>query len=289
VAQRYLESRLELLRRSQNADGGWGYFPGKQSWLEPTAYAALALHGEGGAERAWRLLASWQAEDGRFRPASDVKVASWGAALFVTLAAAREAWGDPVRKAVEWLVETSGVESNWVNRMAARAGWLDVERDLSLQGWPWKPDTTSWVEPTAHALVALKKAAGKFGGDALQERIRLGQAQLMDLRCKDGGWNYGSRAALKVDLPSYPETTGLALLGLQGRPGLESALDVGSRMLEQAASPLGRAWLRIALRAHGATVADAPVEAMPADLQMVALEALAASEGNWRFFRTEDA
>ena len=39
----YLQSRLEFLRKTQNTDGGWGYFPGKQSWLEPTAYAMLAL------------------------------------------------------------------------------------------------------------------------------------------------------------------------------------------------------------------------------------------------------
>ena len=46
----YLQARLETLRRSQNPDGGWGYFARKASWLEPTAYAALALHGEPAAD-----------------------------------------------------------------------------------------------------------------------------------------------------------------------------------------------------------------------------------------------
>src|SRR5579862_4502833 len=54
----YLGSRLDTLRRTQNPDGGWGYFPGKQSWLEPTVYAAFALAGEPGADRAWTLLKS---------------------------------------------------------------------------------------------------------------------------------------------------------------------------------------------------------------------------------------
>ena len=44
----------------------------------------------------------------------------------------------------------------------------------------------------------------------------MGEAQLMDVRSRDGGWNYGSPAALGVDLPSYPETTALALVALQG-------------------------------------------------------------------------
>ena len=62
-----LQLRLARLRQTQNADGGWGYFPGKQSWLEPTAYAALALAGETSADRAWTLLASWQGGDGSLR------------------------------------------------------------------------------------------------------------------------------------------------------------------------------------------------------------------------------
>ncbi len=45
-------TRLDRLRRNQNRDGGWGYFPGKQSWIEPTVYAALALQKEPEANRA---------------------------------------------------------------------------------------------------------------------------------------------------------------------------------------------------------------------------------------------
>jgi hypothetical protein len=48
----YLESRLEFLRKSQNANDVWGYFPGKQSWFEPTTYTMLALHWAAGSDKA---------------------------------------------------------------------------------------------------------------------------------------------------------------------------------------------------------------------------------------------
>src|SRR6185295_2777800 len=69
-----------------------------------------------------------------------------------------------------------------------------------------KPGTSSWVEPTAHTLVALKRASSKFESKELDERVRLGEAQLAGVRSKDGGWNYGSRAALGIELPSSPDT-----------------------------------------------------------------------------------
>src|ERR1700739_4208191 len=89
----YLESRLNVLRSAQNPDGGWGYFPGKQSWLEPTVYASLALRGEPAATGAWALISSWQARDGSWRPSADVQVAHWSTSLCVTLATVRHETG----------------------------------------------------------------------------------------------------------------------------------------------------------------------------------------------------
>src|SRR5437868_15405663 len=96
--------RLDALRSAQNNDSGWGYFPGKQSWLEPTVYAALALHGDPAADRGWSLLQRWQARDGGWRPAPDVAVPTWGTALWVTLATVRGEWGDPLSRVVDGLV-----------------------------------------------------------------------------------------------------------------------------------------------------------------------------------------
>ncbi len=282
----YLEARLSLLRSSQNPDGGWGYFPGKQSWLEPTAYAAMALHGKPAADRAWALLTSWQATGGGWRPSADVHIAHWDTALCVTLATVRGEFGEPFRKGVDWLLNSAGVESSFLNLTVARIGRLDMGRDVSLRGWPWKPDTASWVEPTAHTLVALKKASSHLSSRELQERVRVGDLQLLDVRCKDGGWNYGSRSARGVDLPSYPETTALALIGLQEHAGLERSLDVAGRMARETASPLARAWLAVALRLHGADIAAFPASPPSFDLLLTAIEALGCAEGNHKFFNS---
>lgn len=284
----YLEARLNLLRSSQNPDGGWGYFPGKQSWLEPTAYAMMALHGEPAADRAWALLSAWQGVGGGWRPSAEVKIAHWDTALCVTLATVRGEFGETFHKGVDWLVNSAGVESNFLAIAATRVGIIDLDRDLSLKGWPWKPGTASWVEPTAHTLVALKKAASRLFSRELQERVRIGELQLVDIRCRDGGWNYGNRAVRGVDLPSYPETTALALIGLQEHAGLEHSLEVARRMARETASPLARAWLAIALRLHGAPIPDSPVGPASSDLLLTALEALGCPEGNHNFLNTRN-
>jgi len=298
VAESYLGARLKALRRAQNPDGGWAYFPGKRSWLEPTVYAALALAGEPAADRAWSLLQGWQGADGSWRPSRDVAIENFGTALCVTLALSQNRSGGGVNKAVNWLLGTAGTESSWMNRLVTRTGIVELDRDLSLKGWPWKPGTSSWVEPTAHALVALKKVlalkkAAKLAPRAemletLRERVRMGEAQLLDVRCTDGGWNYGNRSVRKVDLPAYPETTGIALVGLQGHSGLGPSLDYAAREAAQTRSPLGRAWLTIALRLHDASVPSPSSSSTtpPPDLQILALEALAAPEGNFKAFET---
>jgi hypothetical protein len=259
--------------------------------LEPTVYASLALAGDPAADRAWMLLRSWQGKDGSWRPAAEVAVESYGTALCVTLALAR---GDTSEagQGIAWLLAASGTESGFLNRAAAGVGLIESERNFSLKAWPWKPGTSSWVEPTTHALVALKKAAvvknpGAFRSRDLARRVRMGQAMLADVRCRDGGWNYGVRDVFQVDLPSYPETTGIALVGMQGYPGLETALDYAAREVNQTISPLGRAWLTIALRLRGVTLPEIAAAPPPADLQILALEALAAADGNYRAFQTE--
>ena len=270
MAEPYLDARLDFLRRSRNPDGGWGYFPGQQSWLEPTAYAALAA----GCELAPACVKSWRADTGGFRPSSQVHEATWVTALAVLA-------GNP--DGVPWLLETSGRESRLTVRMASFFHLLKSDVNVNFRGWPWRPQTSAWVEPTALTLLALKKS----GGSAALGRIREGQEWILSRRDRDGGWNCGNPNVLHFDAPSYPESTALALLGLQGRDSRDLAgpLQVSRTYFQRCSSPLAKAWLTIALRCHNDTV-PRPEETEPGkDILIAALEALADPAGNWKAFQ----
>ena len=286
----YLESRLEFLLRTQNADGGWGYFPGKMAWLEPTAYAILALHGTSGSERAvaraWALIASWQLADGGWRPAAQIGSATWVTALALTVCCARQVYDHQFRMAVHWLLRVAGAESSLAMRAASYLHFLSSSVNVSHKAWPWRPGNASWVEPTAHALLALKKVPPQHRTPDIEWRIREGEEMLLARRDRDGGWNSGNPNVLQTDLPSYPETTALAMLGLQGRsqPDLVATAE---RFRAQSKSSLANAWLAIALRCYGASYRD-PVQARESsDVMLAALEALGHAEGSYRLLQVQ--
>ena len=284
----YLDSRLEFLRASQNPDGGWGYFSGKGSWLEPTTYSMLALHGRSPEvwERAWALVRSWQNPDGSFRPSGEVQDGTWVTALGVTLARIRGNDDVRLRASVDWLLRVVGAEHNIWTRTGSFLHLIKARLDVSHEGWPWREGNATWIEPTAHTLIALKKVGG-YRKAELEARVRDGEALVLSRRCTDGGWNYGTPNMLYLDLPSYPETTALALLGLNGHSERDypDAVDVAERFRSQTKTSLGRAWLQIALRCHGRRIAAPEESAWTGhDVMLAALEALGHPDGNFRLF-----
>ncbi|MEO8026085.1 MAG: prenyltransferase/squalene oxidase repeat-containing protein [Bryobacteraceae bacterium] len=287
-----LASRLEFLAKTQNPDGGWGYFPGKQSWIEPTAWSAIALHGHPASAQAWQRLLSWQNQDGSWRPSQDVNVSSWATALCVIIGHLRNEFGEPYKRGLHWLLTTHDAESTAYYRALGKIGY-EVGRDPAHPAWPWKPGDSSWIEPTAHTLLALKLAGKRLKIQEITERIALGEASIMDQRCQDGGWNYGNRQVLKVYLPSYPETTGIALVGLQNfdaeiiRPSVEKA----RALLGERQGRMASAWLSIALQMHGkeAPASTHPDVAPNGDILETALEAIAAPGGACHLLKTGGA
>jgi hypothetical protein len=103
--------------------------------------------------------------------------------------------------------------------------------------------------------------------------------QQLDRRCVDGGWNYGNKRVLGETLPSYPETTGLALIGLAGSGAdLRISLERARKDYVEAKGAYGRALLALALRLHGEEIEYAPGSKEPhpsRNLMLAALEVLA--------------
>lgn len=290
----YLESRLEFLRKNQNPDGGWGYFPGKGSWFEPTAYAMLALQGQpeskANLDRAWQLLRSWQLADGSFRPSGEVKEGTWVTALAVTLASVRGVDDPSVRSSLDWLLKVVGAEHDVPMRVASFFHWIPTKLDVSHEGWPWRNGNASWIEPTAHTLIALKKSPSRYRTAEVAHRIQEGEKLVLSRRCSDGGWNCGNPNVFNYDLPSYPETTGLALVGLLGRneQELAGALEVARRFRVETKSSLAKAWLQIALRCHSQPL-EAPAEKPweSNDIMLAGVQALGHPDGNYRLLQAE--
>ncbi len=270
-----LSLRRDHLLRAQNSDGGWGYFPGKESWLEPTAYAAMALRQHPASQRALALLLGWQRPDGAWHANAKVQDPYWGTALMLTLYRALGRRDDTYARGLDWLAKMTGAEGSLPVRIVQRFQARVVDQDESIRGWPWRPGNSSWVEPTAHALVALKQSPR---ARELADRIAEGEDYLFDRRCPDGGWNYGNKRVYYTDMSSFPETTALALIGLQGRSAAELKPSLERAILQAKAtkSGLARAWLMIALRAQGTAMEPLALAALPAggDLAVTALELL---------------
>ena len=86
--------------------------------------------------------------------------------------------------------------------------------------WPWHEGTSSWVEPTAWCMLALKKATQTPVKPETTARITEAERMLVDRCCLSGGWNSGNSNMLGKELIPYVPCSALALLALQDRRAL---------------------------------------------------------------------
>ncbi|MGA2737040.1 MAG: prenyltransferase/squalene oxidase repeat-containing protein [Bryobacteraceae bacterium] len=278
---------LENIRAAQNPDGGWPYRKGG-SWTEPTVYALLAHQAtrraasRGADAVAW--LSAAQRSDGGWTPRHSVDESTWVTAL-VALLHPETIGGGRHARAMQWLLDESGMDSSPFFRLSAflRAGKLPDAPPAN--GWPWFPGTAAWVTPTCLGILALQKCYWRRPSTELSERLDQARAFLLSRRCADGGWNHGSARALGYNSDSYPETTGQALLALAGTDPakLQGSIRLAQRFLREQRSSGGAAWLRLGLLAHQQLPADAPLFTMPCrtvtDTALTFLAA-AAEQGN---------
>ena len=275
-----------LLLATQNADGGWPYQRGGPSWTEPTAYALLALAGVAPAAapvaRGLQWLTALQRPDGGWPPEASVPHSTWVTAVVALLEPATLGTA-AYRRAVAWTLRQTGADTNAFMRLRQ---WLTGDpAQHHSPGWPWFPDTSAWVTPTALSMLALRKSLRWEDLPQTRARLDMGAAYLLAHTCSDSGWNHGAARSLNHDAPSYPETTGVALLALTGSssPALDKACDRAQAQLSRCRSSEAESWLRLGLLAHGQFPQNMPCAARPArTIQNAALALLAdrAAEGH---------
>ena len=159
-----------------------------------------------------------------------------------------------------WLLNCAGKESNWFWKWKFRTADRRVRFDPDKYGWPWFPDTVSWVVPTAFSILALNQLPCSCGGlEHIPFRVERGVEMLMDRVCPGGGWNAGNGVVYGTALAPHPDDTAIALLALRDReqdPLVQGSVDYLERVVPTLSAPWSLAWAILALAAHRRPIAS---------------------------------
>lgn len=250
------ENLCAVLAARQLPNGGWpALSSSSQASLEASALAHLALAPDSGqvADQATNFLLNVQNPNGSW-PAflGDDHVGSWTTSLvLIALRSAAEASGQRAHGG-DWLVRSAGKESNWFWKWKFRTTDRHVRFDPDKFGWPWLPDTNSWVVPTAFAILALTQP-GAESSEVSKRRVELGTKMLLDRCCPDGGWNAGNGIVYGCPMAPHPDDTAIALLALSSNAReaiVTASLDWLASVPPNLSAPWSLAWSILALATH---------------------------------------
>jgi hypothetical protein len=253
-----LSDLLAELALRQLPCGGWAALASSsQPAIEPTCYSALALGSvpSGDIERAQDFLLHTQNPNGSWPvfPGDDQE-GGWVTSLAVMVL--REVMpATPARlQGFHWLMNCAGKESNWFWKWKFRTADRHVRFDPDKFGWPWFPDTVSWVVPTAFAVLALSQLPCSCGGlETVPFRVERGVEMLLDRACPGGGWNAGNGVVYGSALAPHADDTAIALLALRDQakePVVQGSVDYLERVAATLTAPWSLAWVILALTAH---------------------------------------
>lgn len=257
---------ISFLNSAQNDDGGWGFHPKSVSRAEPTCWALLALTGgaasRGRAARGLDFLTKTQLADGSWASSPGENVGCWVTSLGCLVLIRAGAAQDSLRRALRWIYE------DWPRDTAPLRRWLrklSAARSVSPRndfhrGWGWTPGTSSWVEPTSFAVMALEQSPADLQPRGAARRRRLAEAMLLDRMCPGGGWNCGNPIIYGVPGEPLVFPTVWALLALRARgerPEIALSLEWLEKNLKSVCSPASLCLSRLCLEAYGRSCGNA--------------------------------
>lgn len=252
----WLDASLGLLRDSQNGDGGWAYFAGGESTIEPTATAVAALHAfdvhPDARKRGLDFIAAMQVRGGALKPqpsqADPTSLSAMAGLVHLRCGGGSALATQIADTLVAFPARTLARDPSFAN-------------DSTLRGLPWTANTYSWVEPTAYGVM-LFDALGRIEAPRTIESRTL----LLDRAVPTGGWNYGNPAVFNTTLEADPLTTSFVILALLDDPARKPVTDAATFLKSQVdrlPSPLTLAWSALALRALGDDAAVDPARFGP--------------------------
>jgi len=263
---------LPFLFENQNAEGGWGHRAGGHSAVEPTCWTLLALagaHRSADQETALRHGLGWlcghQLADGSWPAYPGQPQGCWATSL-ACLSLHAVGWSpacagrpEALARGLRWLGQAWPGEGGfwWRLREKLLPGQIRVRQNSALRGWSWTPGTSSWVEPTSYALIALRKIPEELHPRGVARRCRLAEAMLYDRMCPEGGWNCGNPRVYGVAGEPAVGPTAWALLALQDyphRPENQRSLDWLERGYADILGPGSLALANLCLQTYGRSV-----------------------------------
>jgi hypothetical protein len=222
--QRSARYRLveELIRRQLPRRGGWSHCSA-QFGTEPTSLALLALYSPPSGSRVTpedlAPLMTHQQPNGLWPAVGGAAAGGnfWATAMAVNALMILGVAAGTLAASLDALLRCRPLEASWLVRLKFRFSDRQVRFDPTKYGWPWVPDTVSWVVPTSMALIALQRAKkqGLIQGSELCSRLNLGAEMLLDRACLEGGWNAGNAVVYGVRLRPHIDATALALAALR--------------------------------------------------------------------------
>jgi hypothetical protein len=259
-----LSTLLAELALRQLPCGAWAALASSaQPAIEPTCYSVLALGlaPVGDIERAQNFLLHTQNPNGSWPvfPGDDQE-GGWVTSLAV-MALRDVVAAIPARlRGFHWLLNCAGKESNWFWKWKFRTADRHVRFDPEKYGWPWFPNTVSWVVPTAFSILSLNQLPCSCGGlENVPARIDCGIQMLFDRACPGGGWNAGNGVVYGTALAPHPDDTAIALLALRDRekdPVVQCSVDYLERVTPTLTALWSLAWAILALVAHRRPIAS---------------------------------
>jgi hypothetical protein len=218
-----------VLRNIQNEDGGWGYRVNSESRVEPTCWAMRALSADLKADpvvlsKARTFLLKTQNKDGSWPATPEMQSGNWVTSLACAVLCNQPDAQSATAAGLAWLCADYPLDSSPLLRLIRRLRQDSKISEMSdsSRGWGWTPRTSSWVEPTAFALFALRECPSPRLPANAEDRRDLAVQLIYDRMCPGGGWNCGNPRVYGVAGEPLVLPTAWALLALHGFPHHES-------------------------------------------------------------------